>query len=65
LLLPLINSSLSGPTNRTHFSASTQIQKLKEPEVAGISLEEREELRTQLETLREELQQVLDAFGEK
>jgi hypothetical protein len=38
---------------------------LKEPEVAGISLEEREELRTQLETLREELQQVLDAFGEK
>ena len=43
-------------------TASTQLQKLKGPEVESIPTEKRQELRAQLEALRDELEQVLNGF---
>ena len=48
-----------GTSMRAVKTASTQIQKLKSPEIEGIKPNEREELRAQLETLRGELEQDL------
>ena len=43
-------------------TASTQLQKLKGPDIEGITVEERQKLREQLEALRGELEQVLSGF---
>ena len=43
-------------------TASAQIQKLKGPEIEGIITEERKELRSRLEALRDELEQLLRGY---
>ena len=43
-------------------TASTQLQKLKGPEIESLSTKERQELREQLEALRAELETVLSGF---
>jgi len=51
-----------GSSMRAVKTASTQLQKLKGPEIASIPTDERQRLRTQLEALRDELEQVLSGF---
>ena len=51
-----------GSSMRAVKTASTQLQKLKGPEIDSISTEERQKLRVQLEALRAELEQVLSGF---
>ncbi|AGW13842.1 ParB/RepB/Spo0J family partition protein [Megalodesulfovibrio gigas] len=51
-----------GSSVRAVKTASTQLQKLKGPDIGSIQPEQREELRTQLETLRDELEQVLEGL---
>jgi hypothetical protein len=52
-----------GNSMRAIKTASTQIQKLKGPEMESITTEERQELHTQLEALRGELEQVLSELN--
>lgn len=51
-----------GSSMRAVKTASTQLQKLKGPEIESISTKERQELREQLEALRAELETVLSGF---
>ncbi|MBF0480253.1 MAG: ParB N-terminal domain-containing protein [Desulfovibrionaceae bacterium] len=51
-----------GSSMRAVKTASTQLQKLKGPEIASIPVDERQKLRTELEALRDELEQVLSGF---
>lgn len=51
-----------GSSMRAVKTASTQLQKLKGPEIGSISTDERQKLRTELEALRDELEQVLSGF---
>ena len=51
-----------GSSMRAVKTASTQLQKLKGPEIESIPTEERQKLREQLEALRAELEQVLKGF---
>lgn len=51
-----------GSSMRAVKTASTQLQKLKGPEIESIPTEERQKLREQLEALRAELEQVLSGF---
>ena len=52
-----------GSSMRAVKTASTQLQKLKNPEIGSIPPEQMQELRTQLETLRKELEQVLNGLS--
>jgi len=51
-----------GSSMRAVKTASTQLQKLKGVDMEGVDADKQQELRTQLEALRDELEQVLKGF---
>jgi hypothetical protein len=51
-----------GSSMRAVKTASTQLQKLKDVDMEGVDADKQQELRTQLEALRDELEQVLSGF---